>query len=109
MESKPVTTRHRQGRAASRSDGRGRARGSPTAVSGLPDSYLPLKALARYAGLSVRSLRGYLAHPARPLPHYRMAGKILVKRSEFDVWMNAFRHEQPSRVDAIVADVIKGL
>jgi hypothetical protein len=38
-----------------------------------------------------------------------MAGKILVKRSEFDEWMRAFRQEQPSHVDALVEDVLKGL
>lgn len=34
----------------------------------LDDAYLPLKALAIYSGLSVRTLRGYLAHPAHALP-----------------------------------------
>jgi hypothetical protein len=38
-----------------------------------------------------------------------MAGKILVKRSEFDAWMLTFRVETPSPVDAIVDDVLKGL
>lgn len=53
--------------------------------------YLPLKSLAQYGGLSVRTLRGYLIHPAHPLPHYRIGGKILVKRSEFDAWAQRFR------------------
>ena len=72
----------------------------------IPDAYLPLKALAGYSGLSVRTLRGYLTHPSRPLPHYRVGGKVLVKRSEFDVWMRTFRTVEASRVDAIVADVL---
>ena len=78
-------------------------------VGSAADAYLPLKALAAYGGLSVRTLRGYLSHPATPLPHYRVGGKILVKRSEFDSWIGAFRATAPVALDAIVADALKGL
>ena len=73
------------------------------------DCYLPLRALASYSGLCVRTLRGYLSHVARPLPHYRVGGKVLVKRSEFDAWVSAFRVEESPRVDAIVAEIVGGL
>ena len=39
------------------------------------DAYLPPTALAEYAGLSVRTLRGYLTPPAHPLPCYRIGAK----------------------------------
>ena len=82
-------------------------------MSGTPvrelDQYLPLRDLSRYSGLVVRTLRAYLVQPSHPLPHYRMAGKILVKRSEFDCWMQEFRRETPSCIDAIVDSVLKGL
>ena len=48
------------------------------------DRYLSLRSLATYAGLSIRTLRGYLGRRHAPLPHYRIGGKILVRRSEFD-------------------------
>lgn len=70
------------------------------------DAYLPLKHLALHAGIGVRTLRGYLSHPSRPLPHYRVGGKVLVRRSEFDEWMSGFRVTTLSRVGAIVADVL---
>jgi excisionase family DNA binding protein len=73
------------------------------------DAYLPLRALSLYSGLSVRTLRGYLVRLSSPLPYYRVGGKILVKRSEFDAWMAAFRAAEPARLDALVADVLKGL
>jgi hypothetical protein len=73
------------------------------------DTYLPLKALAAYAGLSPRTLRGYLVHPSKPLPHYRIGGKILVKRSEFDAWAATFRTVETDRVSALVADAMQGL
>jgi hypothetical protein len=74
------------------------------------DCYLPLRELSAYAGLSVRTLRGYLSHAAHPLPCYRVGGKVLVKRSEYDGWVAAFRSSEPGRVvDSIVAEVMGGL
>ena len=60
--------------------------------------------------MSVRRLRDYLHDPARPLPHYRAGGKILVRRSEFDAWAGQFR-VTPSAVgvDALVDDVLQAL
>ncbi|MEX2662444.1 MAG: helix-turn-helix domain-containing protein [Vicinamibacterales bacterium] len=73
----------------------------------MDDRYLPLKALAGYSGLSVRTLRGYLANRLRPLPHYRFGGRIVVKQSEFDAWAAQFRAtEQPVALDALVDDVL---
>jgi hypothetical protein len=90
------------------------------------DPWLSLEALNAYSGLSVRSLRAYLADPHRPLPHYRMkephvirekprkdggrernrtvSGKILVRRSDFDRWMEGFRYTPD--VDKIVNEVM---
>jgi hypothetical protein len=73
------------------------------------DGYLSLRALASYACVSIRTLRGYLVHGTRPLPHFRVGGKILVKRSEFDVWMGQFRVAHDPRADEIVADVLRSL
>ena len=53
--------------------------------------YLSLRALSSYSGLSVRTLRDRLTDPRRPLPHYRLPGKLLVKRDEFDAWMARYR------------------
>ena len=81
----------------------------PLGPPGLTSGYLSLRALSLYSNLSVRTLRGYLSHPTRPLPHYRVGGKILVRRSEFDTWMSRFRIDDMIQVDAIVADVLTGL
>src|SRR5258706_4554518 len=48
--------------------------------------YLPLRALAAYSGLSVRTLRRHLVDRVRPLPCYRIGGKVLVRRSDIDPW-----------------------
>jgi hypothetical protein len=87
------------------------------------DPWLSLGALSEYSGLSVRSLRAYVADPHRPLPHYRMkephviatktgrphtvTGKILVRRSDFDAWMQAFRYvpDLDKLVDEVVSEI----
>ena len=69
------------------------------------DAYLTLRALSTYGGISVRQLRDHINdEPAHALPHYRLDGKILVKRSDFDTWMQAKRIVgKPSLVAAIKA------
>jgi excisionase family DNA binding protein len=76
-----------------------------------PGGYLSVRALAGYSGLSVRTLRGYLADRVRPLPHYRVGGKILVNRAEFDAWVGQFRVRVHAggAVAALVDDVVSGL
>jgi hypothetical protein len=75
------------------------------------DPYLPLKLLSAYAGLSVRTLRGHLTCAAHPLPHYRVGGKLLVKRSEFDAWIASFRDAgRPTvNIDELTDEVLRGL
>jgi hypothetical protein len=74
------------------------------------DAYFSLKRLVVYAGLSERTLRTYLQHPLHPLPSYKIGGRVLVRRSEFDSWAARFRVGVSSAgVDAIVGDIIRGL
>jgi hypothetical protein len=56
------------------------------------DPYMGLKALAVYSGLSVRKLRQLIDRdPADALPCYRVDGRVLVRRSEFDAYMANYR------------------
>jgi hypothetical protein len=60
------------------------------------ERYFDLPKLAAYSGLSVATLRRYLADPNNPLPHHhvRQAGKargrLLVSKREFDAWVRGF-------------------
>ncbi len=56
------------------------------------DPYLPLGALSAYAGISKRQLWNLITRPANPLPHYRVGGRVLVRRSDYDAW--AAQHRQ---------------
>jgi Helix-turn-helix domain len=70
------------------------------------DPWLPLRALAGYSGLSVRTLRDYINAPMRALPCYRIGGKVLVRRGEFDAWMLQHRQVGPGGLDRAVDSVI---
>jgi hypothetical protein len=73
------------------------------------DPFLSLRALAAYSGLGARKLRDYLTDPLHPLPCYRVGGKILVRRSEFDAWIARYRQLGRPDVDRLVADALKDL
>ena len=71
-----------------------------------PD-YLDLRSLAMYSSCSIRWLRNRLIDRLHPLPHYRIEGKILVKRDDFDQWMSSFRVlSQADGVSEIVESVL---
>jgi Helix-turn-helix domain len=73
----------------------------------IDDAYLPLVALSKYGGLSIRTLRSYLTDRTHPLPHFRVGGKILVRRSDFDAWATQFKVSQAAvPVDTLVDDVV---
>jgi excisionase family DNA binding protein len=73
------------------------------------DPLFSLRSLAAYSGLSVRTLRAYLDAPMHPLPHYRVGGKILVRRSEFDAWISTYCRVASVDVDGIVAEFLAEL
>ena len=72
--------------------------------------YFTLKMLAAYSSSSIRWLRARLTDSTNPLPHYRIEGKILVRRGDFDQWLAAHRvegraHNLDVFVDSLVAQV----
>jgi hypothetical protein len=72
--------------------------------------YLSLRQLAQYSGLCIRTLRAKLVQPVRPLPHYKVGGKILVRRDEFDSWMGAHRATaDETQIDRLVDEVLRGV
>ncbi len=71
------------------------------------DPYLTLKAAATYASCSIRWLRARLTDPAHPLPHYRVAGKLLIRRGELDAWLGHYRRVGAAQdLEAVVTDVL---
>lgn len=74
--------------------------------------YLTLAELSAYSGIAERTLRAYSRRSRDPLPTYQLvrAGKIRVKRAEFDSWMAQFKRI-PTADEAmrIVDDVLSSL
>jgi excisionase family DNA binding protein len=70
------------------------------------DCYVSLREAAAYLAISERNLRArFLA-----MPHYRVGGKILFKRSELDTWMG--RHKKTSSdldLDRLATEAVNDL
>jgi excisionase family DNA binding protein len=78
-------------------------------VSTTLDPFLSLKALAAYSGLSVRKLRDCIDEPTHSLPCYRIGGKILIRRSEFDAWITVYRRTGREDLDRVVGEALRDL
>jgi hypothetical protein len=74
---------------------------------GATDQYFDLRGLAEYSSLAVPTLRDYL-RGLNPIPHYKLKGKVLVKQSEFDRWIEHFRVDA-SKLEKVVEDVLNSL
>ena len=73
----------------------------------LKDEYFDLKGLSLYSKLGVSTLRIYISQ--NKLPHFRLKGKILIKRSEFDGWMEDLRRKEKANIKQVANEVMKGL
>ena len=73
--------------------------------------WLGLRHLAEYSDTSERTLRGWINSPVDPLPAVRIGGKILVRRADFDTWLQRHKIEPLATddVDAIVREVVEGV
>ena len=69
--------------------------------------YLDLRGLSTYASLGIPTLREYLSEGN--LPYYRLRGKILIRRSDFDAWLEQFKVDESDNLDALVEDVVSSL
>jgi excisionase family DNA binding protein len=73
----------------------------------IPDIIYDLKGLSGYCSLKIPTLRDYLKKGE--IPHYKLKGKILIRKSEFDAWLELYRVRKKRRLDGIVDDVLHSL
>ena len=71
------------------------------------DKYFDLKSLSEYSSLGVPTLRDHIR--SEGLPYYKVKGKILVKQSEFDDWIESFRVDTRCDLKEFVDGVIDSL
>ena len=69
--------------------------------------YLDLKKLSMYASLGVPTLRERLREGK--LPFYKLRGKILVRKTDFDEYMQSYRVDKREDLDQLVDDVITSM
>ncbi len=71
----------------------------------LEPEYLSLTDLAAYASVSKNTLKKWLTYG---MQIYRVGRCVRVKRAEFDLWMQQFRHGTESRdLDSIWTQVLE--
>lgn len=76
-------------------------------VIALQDQYFDLRGLSAYASMAVPTLRDYINN--RQLPCFKLKGKILIKRSEFDAWIECHRLNKGQDLNNLVDGVIESL
>jgi excisionase family DNA binding protein len=69
--------------------------------------YLDLKKLSKYSSLGVPTLRDRLREGR--LPFYKLRGKILVRKTDFDEYMQSYRVDKRDDLDGLVDDVIEAM
>ena len=73
----------------------------------LKDQYFDLKGLEAYSALKVPTLRDYIK--SGNLPCFKVKGKILIRKSEFDSWLEDYRVNRAKEINDIVDDVMSSL
>jgi excisionase family DNA binding protein len=75
------------------------------------DRWLDLRRLREYVAVSERTLRSWIHSPVDPLPAARVGAKILVRRSEFDGWLQRHKIKPLETVDVngIVREVLEAV
>ena len=66
--------------------------------------YFDLPRLSAYCSIGISTLRGHIKKDA--LPCFKLRGKILVRKSEFDAWINGFRLNKKQDLSRIVDEVV---
>jgi hypothetical protein len=68
---------------------------------------LDLKGLSEYSSLGVPTLRDYLRSDG--LPHFKLKGKILIRVTEFDRWLERFRINRNQDINNVVNNIMQSL
>ena len=85
--------------------------GSSTPGWGItPREWLGLRELTQYANISERTLRSWIYSPTDPLPAAKVRGKVLVRKADFDAYIQRHRIKPLAAIDIdrIIHDVLQG-
>lgn len=73
----------------------------------LKDRYFDLRRLSVYSSLGVGTIRDYIREGT--LPYFKIKGKILIRKSEFDEWMEEHRGESHQDINGMVNEIMNNL
>ena len=73
----------------------------------IKDGYFDLPGLARYCSLKVPTLRDHIR--SGDLPAIKVKGKILIKQSEFDAWIESYRLNKKQNINSLVDEIVSSL
>jgi excisionase family DNA binding protein len=71
--------------------------------------WLDLRQLTKYAAVSERTLRAWIHEPSNPLPAYRVGSKILVRKRDFDIYIERHPVRSAESVNALVDEILSGV
>ena len=73
----------------------------------LKDQYFDLRGLSAYSSLGVPTIREHIKLSG--LPAFKVKGKLLVRMSEFDKWIEGYRQNKAQDLDVLVEGVMDEL
>lgn len=73
----------------------------------LKDQYFDLRGLEAYSSIKVPTLRDHIKSGG--LPYFKVKGKILIRKSEFDAWLEGYRVNKKQNLNSIVNEVLINL
>ena len=77
----------------------------------LAAEWMSLRQVTHYAAVSERTIRTWIHAPVDSLPAVRVRGKILIRRRDFDAWLENRRLKSLVflNIDGMVKDILEGL
>ena len=73
----------------------------------LKDQYFDLRGLSAYSSLGVPTIREHIKLSG--LPAFKVKGKLLVRMSEFNKWIEGYRQNKAQDLDSLVDNVMEEL
>ena len=68
--------------------------------------WLDIRQLTQYAAVSERTLRAWIHAATNPLPASRVGNKILVRKRDFDSYLENHRIQASESLDRIVTEIV---
>ena len=73
----------------------------------LKDVYFDLRGLSAYSTFGVSTLRAHIKKDK--LPAFRVNGKVLIRKAEFDHWIESYRINTQRDIQSIADDALNAL